>query len=80
MLDLIKESATFCENDLRKIMKQILSAVHYCHQNSIVHRDIKAENILFSRKDINSHLKLIDFGISLKALMTTSAMFGLVEF
>lgn len=27
-------------------MKQILSAVAYCHAKSIVHRDMKVENIL----------------------------------
>ena len=29
------------------IMKQIMSAVAYCHANKIVHRDLKPENIIF---------------------------------
>jgi len=47
-------------------MKQILGAVNYLHENDIVHRDLKAENLLFenSRPDLN--LKLIDFGVSTK--------------
>lgn len=43
-----------------------MSAVLYCHINGIVHRDVKSDNILFAGKDINSPVKLIDFGISVK--------------
>ena len=45
-------------------MKQVLSAVNYCHQKNIVHRDLKPENILLDTEDPNSILKVIDFGTS----------------
>ena len=45
----------------RKFLRQILSAIKYCHSNSIVHRDLKIENILL---DKNGGLKLIDFGLA----------------
>ena len=45
-------------------MKQILSAVFYCHSNKIVHRDLKPENILLNGEDLNSGIKIIDFGTS----------------
>lgn len=45
-------------------MKQILSAVSYCHKNNIVHRDLKPENILYLSDDYNSSLKIVDFGTS----------------
>ena len=48
-------------NCIRKVMKQLLFAVHYLHQNNIIHRDIKPENILL---DCNLNLKLTDYGIS----------------
>lgn len=47
-------------------MKQILSAVSYCHEKGIVHRDLKPENILFNQKGPNSTIKIIDFGASAK--------------
>ena len=47
-------------------MKQILSAVVYCHGNNIVHRDLKPENLLFDSDKKNANLKVIDFGTSRK--------------
>ena len=49
------------EKEARRIFRQIVSAVDYCHQNSLIHRDIKPENILL---DKNTDVKMIDFGFS----------------
>ena len=45
-------------------MRQILSAVTYCHDKRIVHRDLKPENILLENKKKTAAVKLIDFGTS----------------
>mgnify|MGYP000856790875 FL=1 len=45
-------------------MKQLMSAIAYCHERKIVHRDVKPENILFETKDADANLKVIDFGTS----------------
>ena len=48
-------------------MKQILSAMSYLHSQSIIHSDLKAENIMFVEEDHeSSHCKLIDFGMASK--------------
>ncbi|XP_077579348.1 MAP/microtubule affinity-regulating kinase 4 isoform X5 [Stigmatopora nigra] len=49
------------EKEARGKFRQIVSAVHYCHQKNIVHRDLKAENLLL---DANSNIKIADFGFS----------------
>lgn len=47
-----------------KIIKQVLAAVEYCHKRRIVHRDLKPDNIVFEYEDLESTLKVIDFGSS----------------
>ena len=43
------------EDDARHKFRQIVEAVYYCHQKNIVHRDLKAENLLL---DENMDIKL----------------------
>jgi serine/threonine protein kinase len=49
------------ESESRRLFRQIVSAVDYCHKNFLIHRDIKPENILL---DANCDVKIIDFGFS----------------
>jgi len=52
----------FSEKGAANIMRQLLSAVAYCHSKKVVHRDLKLENLLFSSHDKDAALKIIDFG------------------
>ncbi|KAI8916037.1 kinase-like domain-containing protein [Gorgonomyces haynaldii] len=61
LLDFIISHGKLSEKLARKFMRQIVSAVEYCHSNSIVHRDLKIENILIDKK---GQVKLIDFGLA----------------
>ena len=49
-------------------MRQLLSAVRFCHSNNVVHRDLKPENILIESNDERTkdyfNIKVIDFGTS----------------
>jgi calcium-dependent protein kinase len=63
LFDRITKVKCFTEKDAAKIMKQLLSAVVYCHNKKIVHRDLKPENLLLEYKD-SDNIKVIDFGTS----------------
>jgi serine/threonine protein kinase len=43
------------EAEARRIFHQIVAAVHYLHEKQVVHRDLKAENLLL---DANLDIKL----------------------
>ena len=61
MLDYIISHGRLRERVARKFARQIGSALEYCHKNSVVHRDLKIENILISQ---TGNIKIIDFGLS----------------
>ena len=65
LFDEIIKRQRFSEKDAAFVMKQVLSAISYCHENNIVHRDLKPENILIEDNTAQKLVvKVIDFGAS----------------
>ena len=58
----ILDRLPYTEPQVRKIVKQVCSAVSYLHGKNIVHRDIECSNIMFSTSSEDSEVKLVDFG------------------
>jgi serine/threonine protein kinase len=61
VLDFIISHGKLKEKFAMNLFAQLISAVEYCHLNSIVHRDLKIENILIDSKGF---MQLIDFGLA----------------
>lgn len=59
----ILQNSPLSEAEVYKIALQIVEAIRYCHNSGIVHRDLKLENILFSKPN-KKLVKIVDFGIS----------------
>ena len=61
LLQYIRLRGALPEAEAKKFFHQLCSGVEYMHQNNMVHRDLKCENILLSKKNV---IKIADFGFA----------------
>lgn len=61
---ILSRGGKYSEDDAKLIIVQILNVVAFCHLQGVVHRDLKPENFLFTSRDEDADMKLIDFGLS----------------
>lgn len=77
----IKEFAPLSPARAVQIMKQLTSAIAHAHENQIIHRDIKPQNILM---DEEGNVKVTDFGIATSLAATsytkTNSVIGTVHY
>ncbi|XP_068160038.1 serine/threonine-protein kinase 17A [Antennarius striatus] len=58
------EDDAFSEEDVKKLVRQILEGVSFLHQNHVVHLDLKPQNILLTSSSPLGDIKIVDFGLS----------------
>ena len=51
LLEYVSRRGCLTEEDAREFFKQLADAIHYCHKENLVHRDLKLENILLADKE-----------------------------
>ncbi|KAM3140511.1 Cyclin-dependent kinase-like 5 [Paramecium bursaria] len=61
LLELLEEKRCLDQELIRKLIFQLFLAINCCHQQGIIHRDVKPENLLI---DSENNLKLCDFGFA----------------
>ncbi|XP_036859018.1 serine/threonine-protein kinase 17A isoform X1 [Manis javanica] len=54
----------FKEDDVQRLMRQILEGVRFLHAHDVVHLDLKPQNILLTSESPLGDIKIVDFGLS----------------
>ncbi|MBD2164302.1 serine/threonine protein kinase [Calothrix membranacea FACHB-236] len=62
LLQELKQQGVFDETKIRQVFNDLLPVLEIIHEQQVIHRDIKAENII--RRQYDGKLVLIDFGVS----------------
>jgi len=64
LFDRIVDRGFYSERHSKNLIKQMLTAVAYLHEQGIAHRDLKPENLLCSGDGDDEIVKIADFGLS----------------
>lgn len=70
----LRSKGTYTELEAANIVFDLLLAIKYCHENEIIHRDIKLENVLYSNDSTDAKIKLVDFGLSRTYVSTINCL------
>ena len=77
----IKEHGALSVTEAVRIMQSLSSAIHHAHENGLIHRDIKPQNILIDKE---GQVKVTDFGIAIAlsatSLTQTNSILGSVHY
>ncbi|OMJ73083.1 hypothetical protein SteCoe_28310 [Stentor coeruleus] len=52
------------EKNAAKLMMNLLEVLNFLHENHVIHRDLKLENVLMKTSDNDYEIKLCDFGLA----------------
>ncbi|GKB62699.1 serine/threonine-protein kinase TIO [Tanacetum coccineum] len=70
LFKILEDGKCLPEEEVQKIVKQLVRALHYLHSNRIIHRNMRPQNILICAGGI---VKLCDFGFA-RAMSTNTGV------
>ena len=50
------------ERDAARVVRAILSVIHFMNTKGLMHRDIKPENVVLTHEDSYTNIRIVDFG------------------
>ena len=70
LLKILSTEGVFNQQQIEKLLDDLLAVLKFVHENNVIHRDIKPENIIKRKSD--GKLVLVDFGAAKEALKDSS--------
>ncbi|KAH3756801.1 calcium/calmodulin-dependent protein kinase type 1 [Pelomyxa schiedti] len=64
LLGRLLEKKRFSEEETRRVMRSVLSALQYMHKKGVVHRDLKLENVVYESNQADSRICVVDLGLA----------------
>lgn len=82
LLQEVLENGPMSEEEAAEVLVQVLQALEHCHEQGLVHRDVKPENILIQHSEGTKavRVKLIDFGIAAAIGETPNGVEGTMQY
>ena len=62
LFDCIIKRKRYPERDAARVVRAILSVIHFMNTKGLMHRDIKPENVVLTHEDSYTNIRVIDFG------------------
>lgn len=66
LLNRVREKGSFDDITMRKLFKNLLTALNHLNEKNIIHRDLKPENLLLKDKNNDFDIIIADFGLATK--------------
>ena len=54
LFEYVSKKGHLSEKEAQIFFRQLSDAIHYCHRENLVHRDLKLENILLTNRESNN--------------------------
>jgi serine/threonine-protein kinase len=74
---LVRQHGVLNENQVKRVLGQILPVLEYIHSQGVIHRDIKPHNII--RREYDGELVLIDFGAVKEEMAKIRTLNGITQ-
>uniref|UniRef100_A0A7S1UM27 Calmodulin n=1 Tax=Phaeomonas parva TaxID=124430 RepID=A0A7S1UM27_9STRA len=65
LFDRIVERGHYTESDASQLTAKLMGALKNCHEQGILHRDMKPENCIYDSRTDDANIKITDFGLAL---------------
>ena len=65
LLERLEKRKTYSEEDAKRLVQVLANALRFCYEHGVVHRDLKAENILLRSEDDDADIVLVGQSLAL---------------